>query len=528
MINNSALEYYFIRVTILFLHSIAPACSIYTVTSLRKLFLHFQYQHELQPFTILQYYCLAETLFYAFFLWYRTKLQHEAIHPELKSSKERRELFDHVKREIHDVPSFLAGWFRGEKVENIGRDQLKEFVDWAFFESRAKDVNCEEELDQYVQEIEEVAGRKFTPGRGTAEALRLTLDPIEMECRSLFWYLLMMIVDSKTHLTMMWYKFDYFYTPATTIAVFPPRPAEILTFSKRSPAESLSYWLRPHTSKTRLPMLFIHGIGIGLYPNVNFLHELDLALNPPDSKDGQIGIMALEILPISSRLTHAIHTRTEFLDQLTQILDVHDFRRFVLISHSYGSVLSTYVLTHPPLMPRVAASLFIDPVTILLHMPDVAYNFTVRKPKHANEWQLWYYAAKDPGVAYTLGRHFFWSQNLLWREHMMELVDGGMRMTASLGSRDLIVNAQAVGKYLAQHTIPDPILKKDDDGTAHMGLESKKGSEVEAWKTQAWKGKGLEVMWFTGLDHAQVFDTKQTRAKLVDVLVEYSKDGPRE
>jgi pimeloyl-ACP methyl ester carboxylesterase len=98
--------------------------------------------------------------------------------------------------------------------------------------------------------------------------------------------------------------------------------------------------------------------------------------------------------------THAIPKRSAYLKQLAQVLDMQQFERFVLASHSYGSVLSTYILTHEPLARRVASTLLIDPVTILLLMPDVAYDFTARLPKHTKEWQLWFFGSKDPGVAY--------------------------------------------------------------------------------------------------------------------------------
>lgn len=324
----------------------------------------------------------------------------------------------------------------------------------------------------------------------------------------------------------------YYCTLPTSFGVFPPRPLALATASGRSPAPKLSYWLRPHTSKTRLPVLYLHGIGVGLHPHVEFLHQLDAKLNANTPPNDQVGIMCIEILQISSRLTHSILDRSEFLTQLTQVLDQHDFKRLVLLSHSYGSVLSTHMLTDDAMAARVAATLMVDPVTILLHMPDVAYNFTARAPTHANEWQLWYFASKDPGTAHTLGRHFFWSQNVLWRERIMELVDRGMRLTASLSSRDLIVDTEAVGRYLVNHEIPDPVLLKDKKANQeHMELEvaSKKKKEKrevgEAWKVRKFGGKGLEVLWWEDLDHAQVFDQAGSRAKLVDVLVEYSRSS---
>ena len=334
-----------------------------------------------------------------------------------------------------------------------------------------------------------------------------------------------MLVDTVTHLRMLRYGMKFHSTRPTSLGVFPPRPLAYATASGDSSAHKMSYWLRPHTSRTRLPILYLHGIGVGLHPHVEFLHELDLTLNDGKPDDDKVGILSIEVLQISSRLTHSILNRVEFLEQLTTVLDQNEYKRFVLLSHSYGSVLSTHMLTDETMASRIAATFLIDPVTILLHMPDVAYNFTVREPKKANQWQLWYFASKDPGVAHVLGRHFHWSQNVLWRDHIMKLVDNGMRMTVSLASKDLIVDTEAVGAYLAQDEVPDPHLITDKTNQDRMELktEGKVKRRNEHWKERIFTGKGLDVLWWDGLDHAQVFDQAETREKVVRVLAEYVK-----
>lgn len=334
-----------------------------------------------------------------------------------------------------------------------------------------------------------------------------------------------MVVDIVTHVRMLWLGFEFHCTRATSVDVFPPRPAILVSSSRRSPAKQLSYWLRPHTSKTHLPILFIHGIGVGLIPNIDLLQELGRALdsNCDNEFDGQVGILAIEILQISSRLTHAIPNRSDSLEQLTQVLDMHHFERFVLASHSYGSVLCTYILTHEPLASRVSSTLLIDPVTILLHMPDVAYNFTARPPMHTKEWQLWFFGSKDPGVAYTLGRHFFWSENILWSGRILELAKRGMNITVSLGERDEIVDAQAVRRYLTRRTDQDLVLETDANGRGHSDGKAESSVKMGGCKTGPREHNGLEVLWFDGLGHAQVFDTRETRRKLVNILVKYSR-----
>lgn len=184
--------------------------------------------------------------------------------------------------------------------------------------------------------------------------------------------------------------------------VFPLRPFTL--FSKQeTPARTITYWHRPHTSRNRLPVLFVHGIGIGLYPYVNFLNQINQT-QVRNNDDGEIGIIAIEMMPVSFRITGAALERDEMCDEILRILEGHGWDQFVLVSHSYGSVISSHLIHNPKTSKMVGPILLIDPVSILLHLPDVAYNFTCRPPKSANEWQLWFFASMDQGIAHTLGR----------------------------------------------------------------------------------------------------------------------------
>ena len=185
----------------------------------------------------------------------------------------------------------------------------------------------------------------------------------------------------------MWHSFHFHRLPNNSFfAVFPLRPFGL--FSKReSPAKTLTYWHRPHTSKTRLPVVFIHGIGIGLYPYVNFLVQI----NGSDDKreeDGDVGIIAIEIMPVSFRITGAALGKDQMCGEILQILQHHGWHKCILASHSYGSVISSHLLHFEEISEYFGPVLLIDPVSILLHLPDVAYNFTARKPVRANEHQL--------------------------------------------------------------------------------------------------------------------------------------------
>jgi pimeloyl-ACP methyl ester carboxylesterase len=252
-------------------------------------------------------------------------------------------------------------------------------------------------------------------------------------------------VDFLTFCRLQYYGFHFHRTSLSRFfTLFPLRPVTLLS-RQRSPAKHISYWHRPHTSRTKLPIVFIHGIGIGLYPYVDFLKELNSASGVENGGvDNQVGIIAIEIMPVSFRITHEALGKEEICGEIQAIVEHHSFGEYVLVAHSYGTAVATYMLKSARTANQIGPVVLIDPITILLHLPDVAYNFTRRKPVAANEHQLYYFASMDMGVSHTLARQFFWSDVIVWKKDL-----GDRRVTFSLAQRDLIVNTEAVGRYLA-------------------------------------------------------------------------------
>lgn len=486
MINDSIQEYLFIRFWITFLHHIAPVSIVYwTVILLWK-----PDAYRLPWFV--EYWCLAESLFYLCVYtprWYL--LQQPAIHPTTLSRDERQKLFQLSLEFVSDAEQYLSKWFKHAPMAQIKRENVKDFFCWAFLNKSCYDADEEEELDEYVDQLDKRFDRRIEPGRGSATCLRLTLDTVDMLHRSLTWYVCVFVVDSLTSFRLRYYSFHFHCLQySRLLTLFPPRLLAICS-PYVSPAKTLSYWYRPHTSRSRLPVLFIHGIGIGLYPYVNFLKELKQDLDGPD---GEVGIIAIEIMPISFRMTHEALGKAAMCSEVLAILKKHGWEKVVLVSHSYGSIISTHLLRTPETASRIGPLVLIDPVSFLLYVPDVAYNFTSRQPERASEWQLWYFASKDPGVAHTLARKFFWAENILWK-HDLE----GRLVTVVLCGRDIITDTKAVARYLT--------------GESEIGIRD--------WKTKDWKGVDLDILWFQGLNHAQVFDRKEDRDHLTKAVRTY-------
>ena len=183
-------------------------------------------------------------------------------------------------------------------------------------------------------------------------------------------------------------------------------------------------------------------------------------------------------------ITHPLLSRSNTITSITQILNSLNFAQFVIVSHSYGTVVTTHILHDAHLSTRVLATLFIDPIPFLLHLPNIAYNFVYRNPRTANEWELWYFASRDPDISRAMSRHFFWTENILWKEELE-----GKHVCVVLSGDDQIVDAGEVRKYLTE------------------------GEEERRWE----KGE-LEVLFFSELDHAMVFDTRERRRPILDVV----------
>lgn len=518
MISNTPAAYIFIRGCVIFLHYLTPTCIAYVLVSVA--FFGLDTLREPIPLVI-EILAVLETIFYfCVFLPYKRFFQYEAEHPPTLPREERKKLFEKCNAAIPNGDNYLTKWFLGADPEKIKRDNIAEFILWAFFNRHGPAGEDEEEVEEYIQLHEKTMGRQFESGRGDVRSLRLTLDNLEMLHRSLVWYFCVGFVDFLTYVNLTFQGFRHHRAPLKTLSVlFPPRPIA-LTTPYVSPVRT-SYWHRPHKSKTHQPILFLHGIGIGLYPYTNFLREINKGL--PD--DETIGVIALEILPISFRLSPAPLSSEELCKEIATILQHHGYSKVVLAAHSYGSVIATHLLSSPETKDMIADLVLIDPVSILLHLPDVAYNFVRRKPHTAAEWQLWYFASMDMGVARALGRHFFWSQNVVWKE---DLGLDHRRVTVSLAGRDLIVDTEAVGRYLAADSSTrnsdDETDVEDDHSDQNVGDE-RALLAGEGWKHMHWRGEGLETIWFEHLDHAQVFDKAITRARLVHVLRTYSDVG---
>lgn len=186
MINHTLAQYAFIRACIFLLNAIVPLSIAHSVYEL--VFWPTPWQLPV----VIRIWLAAETAFYfGFQIPYVQYLQKDAIHPPLRSREERASLFGRVTANttVVDLERHLRGWFKGAGLDGIGRDSVKSWLAWAFFEGRSDaETKGTQEVEEYAAQLEQTLGKPFLPGYGTATPIRLTLDPVVLSHRSLLWY----------------------------------------------------------------------------------------------------------------------------------------------------------------------------------------------------------------------------------------------------------------------------------------------------------------------------------------------------
>lgn len=187
-----------------------------------------------------------------------------------------------------------------------------------------------------------------------------------------------------------------------------------------------------------IPIVFVHGIGIGL---IAYMPLLDALL-----KTGRT-LFLPEIPYVSGfrpwQSPNAVLSPQVVTSTLSAMLASHGFLRATFVGHSYGTSWLSYMCKYAE--HAVASLMFIDPICFCLHAPRLTKSFVYTRPDPGT---ISYIVRTDVIVNWTIQRSFPWAWIVLFTEQIK------VPTTVFLSEKDALVPCNKVVSYLRGRQVP--------------------------------------------------------------------------
>eukprot|EP00927_Polykrikos_kofoidii_P014646 TRINITY_DN16457_c0_g1_i1.p1 TRINITY_DN16457_c0_g1~~TRINITY_DN16457_c0_g1_i1.p1 ORF type:complete len:472 (-),score=13.10 TRINITY_DN16457_c0_g1_i1:99-1514(-) len=362
----------------------------------------------------------------------------------------------------YSVEKWLSGWFLGSDLPSIGRDNLFEWGAHMFFSSRPSTLSDEQRaiLDTLIDDLCARVGLSPPAGYNpNVRSIRYLNEPLLVLHRCLLQYFATSVVPRLAVGTLF----------------------RVLLGLRRARCDEtgLYFWWRapcsPNGCTADAPpdLLFFHGL-CGFTGYVTFLVKL-LLQNPAR------GAVLVELEDVAMCLNldrcftrASVVMTTRFAMARLQTARGGTVRGCVVVGHSLGTCPTTWVIQEPP-CPIIAAVL-IDPVVVLLELPNVAHSFLYRAPRSIFEWCCFLWTSTEIGIATYFRRRFFWHHgrfDISFPEHTPTLF--------CLSEHDELVPARTVRMYVAEAMPKAEVTWWDGLGHSYFMMYPRLQADVVEW-----------------------------------------------
>jgi pimeloyl-ACP methyl ester carboxylesterase len=368
--------------------------------------------------------------------------------------------------EIHaDIvrdPEWFPSWFT--ESASLGLGNISQFLGYTFFANRAANDNaCDfvrRVLEQTTRKFASIVGLTHLEDRDhtspTADFIAHTEQPIKVAYRPLAFYVF-------TECVALWCHWKL-----TRSLGFKPleHKSSIATYYLYQPTTA--------TEETLPPIVFLHGIGLGLAPYLGFIDKLQKQ-HPCRS------IYAVSYQHVSMRLsTTLLPTAAEVAEDIAAFLGSSGITKANIIGHSYGTlVASSLVKRHPALLSGLT---LIDPVCFLMFLPYMTnrtFHFDTSKHVTALGSMMKGLVLRELHCAASMSKRFVWHEMNLWASD----IPSDIKTTVVLGGSDDMVPASSIQKMLSSPAAKArgiTLLHIDDMGHGGFLLDSDLQAKVAA------------------------------------------------
>ena len=380
-------------------------------------------------------------------------------------------LFLHNSGE-YTISAYLMGWCLGSKeVSDLKKDNIMSFLSWALFGKELADARLQKPLLKTLDDSYAILQTSFPEEMAlikdgfnkdlTHPRMCLTKD-FPILHRPLLMYAIIKLLDLITNrIVLPWCGFTrkelntlfMKETIAASEQTIMLAEASDDEGQKESDNHTITYWIREiapssgsgsDASKDKdntvannhnlTPYVYFHGITHGWWNYIPSVHAL--------CTNRTVILMNLDNIKMGSLHTPLVNMKPKtYANAVHSILAKHSIDKVTLLGHSFGSFTASWFVKYFP--EHVSHIILVDPVALLLVLPDVAVNFLYRNPKTFMEWLIYLFASREVTVANTMFRNFTWHSNILWLEDLPKQCS----CTTVVCGKDDILHGKAIHAY---------------------------------------------------------------------------------
>ena len=295
-------------------------------------------------------------------------------------------------------------------------------------------------------------GQNLLHSKEPPRYLKYSADPL-MDVASyplMFHILILLATEGGLRVMMKLRGFQRLRVGPVSYYYHPGRGINIDSLSERENSEAES-----------IPIVFCHGIGVGLIFYIVLIDELLLLGRP---------LILPEITYVSGfrpwQSPYCVLPPAAVTSCLMSILACHGFARGAFLGHSYGTSYLSFMCKYAP--RAVAAVLFLDPVCFCLHCPRLTKNFVYHR---ADPGSTSHMIRTDVNVNWTIQRGFPWARISLFTEQIP-----CVPCAVILSEHDALVPTAKVEAYLRWKGAA--VLNASEAGRDHFGSFSQPGHPI--------------------------------------------------
>mmetsp|Transcript_24498 Transcript_24498/g.56444 ORF Transcript_24498/g.56444 Transcript_24498/m.56444 type:complete len:691 (+) Transcript_24498:96-2168(+) len=409
----------------------------------------------------------------------------------------------------------LAGWFHGRDVDVddleswLRRGNVEEWIAHYWFrgatvqELKARPKSSAE-LNNLVDYVLQWAGLTELEG-GRNPNIRCHLlytDPLPVAHRPLLVYVM------------------------TSLAC-PMMYDQVMTFMgfRRERVGGLIYYHRPRKSSiatstdlagpNRVPMVYVHGLGVALLPYLLFIHRLSKRYS---------GDLFVPVLPfLAMQCMEIVPSAREVVAQMQDMLAAGGHRAAHFAGHSFGCVVIGWMMKMSP--SSILYTTLMEPASFLMFKCDIMTRLFHKPTNTAYEHLIRYFAFRELFTVNLLARNSFWEIMTVWPEDIVTAA------VVELGGGDHIVDSHYVKRLLDHERMarkegarmsPRKSLRQRNALVATGSSEDLGCTTTET----SLGGDSIDILWCEEHFHGQILFNKKSTDKLFSRMLKMVGHAP--